>query len=65
MSVNGKFADITRKDVLAVADRFNVPGAKVALADVRSATASWEQFAADADLERNVIDDVRGGFVAI
>jgi serine/threonine-protein kinase HipA len=65
MSVNGKFADITRKDVLAVADRFNVPGAKVALADVRSTTASWEQFAADADLGRNVIDDVRGGFVAI
>jgi serine/threonine-protein kinase HipA len=65
MSVNGKFADITRKDLLAVADRFNIPGAKSALADVRGATESWEQFASGADLGRNVVEDVRRGFVGI
>jgi serine/threonine-protein kinase HipA len=65
MSVNGKFTGITRGDLLAVADRFNVPGAKAALGDVESATASWDQFASGADLGPDVIDEVRRGFVTV
>jgi serine/threonine-protein kinase HipA len=65
MSVNGKFTDITSADLLAVADRFNVPGAKAALQDVASATASWKQFAAIAGLDDSVIDEVRRGFATV
>jgi serine/threonine-protein kinase HipA len=65
MGVNGKFADITRADLLAVGDRFNVPGAKVALSDVQDALESWSQFAEDAGLNGEATDEVRHGFLAI
>jgi serine/threonine-protein kinase HipA len=50
MSVNGRFADITTDDFLAVADRHQVPGARAAIAAVESAVAAWPDFAAAAGL---------------
>jgi serine/threonine-protein kinase HipA len=50
MSVNGRFADIRRSDLLAVADRFAVPGAVSIFADVNAALDSWPEFAARAGL---------------
>lgn len=41
MSVNGRFKDITRDDLMTVADRFGVVGARALLSDVRSALDSW------------------------
>ncbi len=41
MSVNGRFKDITRDDLMTVADRFGVGGARALLADVRAALESW------------------------
>lgn len=48
MSVNGAFDGITRADLLAVADRFIVPGAVAALEQVLSAVANWGSYAASA-----------------
>ena len=45
MSVNGRTDGITRQDVLAVADRFSIPGAKLALERVNAAVADWRQHA--------------------
>jgi serine/threonine-protein kinase HipA len=45
MSVNGKFQDITRGDLLAVADRYQIPGATRALTDVKEAVLAWPEFA--------------------
>ena len=45
MSVNQKFKDISRKDLLAVADRFGIRKPENALSDVRAAIDSWSQFA--------------------
>jgi serine/threonine-protein kinase HipA len=50
MSVNGKFQDITRVDLLEVADRFGVRKPQDALADVRAAVDNWSSFAADAGI---------------
>ena len=50
MSVNGQFAEIAKKDLLAVADRFLVPDAKKLLAEVRAAVEDWPKHAAEADL---------------
>jgi serine/threonine-protein kinase HipA len=50
MGVNGKFDGIGRDDLLAVADRFVVPDAKGAIADVRRALDRWPQFAVTAKL---------------
>ncbi|MDN5781296.1 MAG: type II toxin-antitoxin system HipA family toxin, partial [Luteimonas sp.] len=48
MSVNGKFDGIARDDLMAVAKRFGVVGARDALVQVRDAVAQWETFADEA-----------------
>jgi serine/threonine-protein kinase HipA len=45
MSVNGRFAGITRDDLLAVADRFQVPRARAVIREVSAAIAKWPEFA--------------------
>jgi serine/threonine-protein kinase HipA len=58
MSVNGKFQDITRGDLLEVADRFGVRKPQDALADVRAAMDNWSSFAADAGIPSSLTDRV-------
>jgi serine/threonine-protein kinase HipA len=65
MSVNGRFADITRDDLLTVADRFQVPGARAALAHVRAAVDEWATFARSAGLSAAHADAVRQTFPAV
>lgn len=50
MSVNGKFADIRRADLLALADRFAVPRAASAIDQVLDAVDSWSEFATQVGL---------------
>lgn len=45
MSVNGKFEHITEADLLTVADRFLVPGAKSVIREVADAVAQWSRIA--------------------
>jgi serine/threonine-protein kinase HipA len=65
MGVNGVFANITRKDVLAVADRFAVPNALRAIKDVEDALLSWSEFAAQAELSTDVASTVSSQFVSL
>lgn len=58
MSVNRKFNDITRDDLLAVADRFGVRKPQSALADIRAAIDNWSNFAAQASLSISLKDRV-------
>jgi serine/threonine-protein kinase HipA len=62
MSVNGNFDQIGRADLLAVADRFQVPGAKGILAEVRSATSDWPRYAAEADVPHGRIAEIAKDF---
>lgn len=50
MSVNGKFAGITRADLLAVADRFGIGPASRILKSVHEALVAWPDFARQAAL---------------
>jgi serine/threonine-protein kinase HipA len=50
MSVNGKFKDIERADLLEEAERFGVPRARELLNEVHAAIESWPEFAQDAGL---------------
>jgi len=50
MSVNQKFKDISKADLLEVANRFSVRKPENVLSDVRSAIDSWSQFAKRANL---------------
>jgi serine/threonine-protein kinase HipA len=65
MSVNGRFAGITRDDLLAVADRYEVPGAERAIRDVQSAVANWTDFARAAGLSDAQAADIRESHLAL
>jgi serine/threonine-protein kinase HipA len=62
MSVNGKFTGITREDLLETADRFSVRRPKNLVADVRTALASWPEFAREAGLSALTTDRVSADF---
>jgi serine/threonine-protein kinase HipA len=65
MSVNGRFKDISREDLLAVADRFGVRRAVNVLGDIRAAIDSWAEFAGKAVLSRGLIERVAGDLMAL
>jgi serine/threonine-protein kinase HipA len=65
MSVNGSFADITRADLLTVAERFSVPSAGALLARVRHALDSWPAHARAAGLPAAEQDRVAADFVTV
>jgi serine/threonine-protein kinase HipA len=65
MSVNGKFSDIGRSDLLAVADRFTIPGAKRAIAEVTDAVDSWTEFATEAGIDPRATDNIRKNFTDV
>lgn len=48
MSVEGKFADVARRDLIAVGERFDVPGTRSLLIEVGDAISSWGEFASQA-----------------
>jgi serine/threonine-protein kinase HipA len=58
MSVNQKFDDISRADLLAVADRFSVRKPEKVLSDLRAAIDNWSQFAKQANLSPALQDRV-------
>ena len=59
MSVNGKFDDVRRQDLLILADRFQIGPAPELLAEVRAAVAQWPDFAKQAQLPTRQIDQIR------
>lgn len=65
MAVNGRFAQIGMDDVLAVADRHQVPDARAAIAQVRAAVAAWQDFAAQAGLTAKQTAEIGATFPAL
>jgi serine/threonine-protein kinase HipA len=59
MSVNGKFADISRDDLMVVADRFGVGTAKRVLEQVGAAVSEWPEFARKARVSASEVRRVR------
>lgn len=59
MSVNGKFAKISRDDLIVVADRFGVGTATKVLTKVSEAVASWPDFAKRAKVSQSEIARVK------
>ena len=59
MAVNGKFRDITRADLLAVADRFGIGTSPKVLRQVADAVAAWPEFAAEAGVSAAEVERIR------
>lgn len=62
MSVNGRFDDIGREDLVTVAERFGVVGARQALEAVRDAVERWGEFAEKAGVSSSERRRVAGDF---
>jgi serine/threonine-protein kinase HipA len=62
MSVNGKFRDIMRDDLLNEADRYGVRRPLDTIANVREALGSWGEFAKKAGLGGDSTDRVAADF---
>ena len=62
MSVNGKFNDITRDDLLEEGDRFMVRRPKALVSDVRDAIENWQAHAKEAGLRDATRDRVAADF---
>ena len=58
MSVNGKFDEIERSDLLKVADRFSVAQPESLLKEVKDAVGNWSEFAREAGLGPATTDKV-------
>jgi serine/threonine-protein kinase HipA len=62
MSVNGKFNEIGREDLLVEAERFSVSRPASLLQDVRSALENWPAFSEEAGLSHSTADRVSADF---
>jgi serine/threonine-protein kinase HipA len=62
MGVNGKFDDVSRGDLRALADRFSIPETERALADVRAAIAAWPDVAGEAGVPDAGIRKIQADF---
>jgi serine/threonine-protein kinase HipA len=58
MSVNGKFNDIRRDDLMVLADRFEIGSANKILAQVGEAVAAWPKFAKQAGVSSDAVDRI-------
>jgi serine/threonine-protein kinase HipA len=65
MSVNGKFRDFDRADLLAEADRFGIGEAPAILAQVGAAVARWREFAAEAAVAAPEVDRIAGQHLSL
>ena len=58
MSVNGKFDDITRTDLLAFAQHNNIKDASTIIDDVCGAVTHWKEMAKECDVPKAMIDAI-------
>jgi serine/threonine-protein kinase HipA len=59
MGVNGKFSEISRADLLVLADRFGIGTAPKVLAAVGAAVAAWPDFGRQAGVDEGKIQSIR------
>lgn len=59
MSVNGKFAEISKKDLLVLADQFEVPDARATIEQIVDIVAGWAKYADRAGISRDRRDEVQ------
>jgi len=62
LGVNGRFDDIRREDLLAIADRFAIPHARRALDEIKLALARWPEFAREAGVPAEKRNQIAADF---
>jgi serine/threonine-protein kinase HipA len=65
MGIGGKFAGITRSDLLHLADRYAIGPAPKIIDKVLDAVADWQKFAEQAGLVRDTVQSIAADFRAL
>ena len=58
MSINGKFDDITRKELLECGAKNNIKNASLIIDEVREVASQWPTIAKECDVPQNMIDGI-------
>ena len=59
MSINGKFDDITRKDLLECGAKNNIKNASLIIDEVCEIASQWSTMAKESDVPQSLIDDIK------
>lgn len=62
MSVAGRFDGIGREEMMTVADRFAVPGAKSAIDEIEETVGGWADYAEEAGVDTKIMERIREDF---
>ena len=63
MSINGKFDDITRKDLLAFATLNNIKEAESIINEVCEMASRWTEMAKDCDVPPTMVEAIKSNFI--
>ena len=63
MSINGKFDEITKNDLLAFATQNNIKDAESIIYEILEAASHWTEMAKDCDVPLAMIDAIKSNFV--
>lgn len=63
MSINGKFDDITRKDLLECGAKNNIKNASLIIDEVCEIASQWPTIAKECDVPQSMIDDIKANMI--
>ena len=63
MSINGKFDDITRKDLLECGAKNNIKNASLIIDEVCEIASQWPIMAKECDVPQSMIDDIKANMI--
>lgn len=63
MSINGKFDDITRKDLLECGAKNNIKNASLIIDEVCEIASQWTTIAKECDVPQSMIDDIKANML--
>ena len=63
MSINGKFDDITRKDLLECGAKNNIKNASLIIDEVCEIASKWPIMAKECDVPQSMIDDIKANML--
>ena len=63
MSINGKFDDITRKDLLECGTKNNIKNASLIIDEVCEIASQWPTMAKECDVPQSMIDDIKANML--
>ncbi len=63
MSINGKFDDITRKDLLECGAKNNIKNASLIIDEVREIASQWPTIAKECDVPQSMIEEIKSNLL--